>query len=272
MSWMESQPTEEKTGNKDENQNEKYPSALAFYESNSALKEIGTAEMYQSYLETIFPDSNYQELVYRGTGDSEDFVTAAGSNQTIAPGAVFFTSNATAADLYRRSIARKYGGEGKTHLAKINLRHPFVAESPFSFRDFVILDKFIKEHSDLHTGSTKEFLINVGRYEDYRDTFSIENSLDEFNRTFSLQVSNNEWKSIKLYLEERMNTNAEVGHYLQENYDGIEIAESEDNMGPLKFDQLAVWREDQIHILGSPKDLEKFREFVANHQNDSSKT
>lgn len=245
---------------------EKHPSVRAFYESDPKLKEIGSAEMYENYIEALFPNTKCKDLVYRGTGDRDDLVTTPGTNQTITAEAIFFTSDEKAAQMYRDIITRKYGGEGKVHLAKINLVNPFFAGSPYHLRTLASFDIFLRAHPAILVDDINEVFYIADRYIDYHSTSSLfgkEETLDAFNKHYSLNISPDIFELIKLWPNERSKFSGNIDSHLHENYDGLEIAKSIDNFGDHRFDQFAVFDDSQINLLGSADDLERFKRFVA---------
>lgn len=268
---MDSWPIEKLEWNnetKEKNQREDF-SARTIYESSPALREIGSAESYESYLGSLFPNTKCKDLVYRGTGDRDDLVTAPGTNQTITAEAIFFTSDKKAAQMYSDIITHKYGGEGKMHLAKINLTNPFFAGSPYQLRALALFDIFLRAHSSIPVDDINEVFDIADRYTDYlsmSELFGKENTRDAFNKHYSLNISASIFELIKMWPNERSQFSRNIDSHLHENYDGLEIAKSVDNFGDHRFDQFAVFDDSQINILGSPTDIEGFKNFINNHR------
>ena len=110
------------------------------FEQNPELSAIGTKEQYSKYLETIFPDSKFRDIVYHGTNakekfDNFDLSKKRTGTRNLGPG-VYFTTNV--------STQHKYAnfGEGHTVSSVINTKDPFITSTHYNdaFGAYLSLD------------------------------------------------------------------------------------------------------------------------------------
>jgi hypothetical protein len=79
------------------------PGVQELFDSNSELANIGTAEQYSAYLDTIFPDSQVKDIVYHGTpdGNFDSFdINQTGKNTKQFTKGIYFTDSKKTADFY----------------------------------------------------------------------------------------------------------------------------------------------------------------------------
>ncbi len=166
------------------------------FEQNPELVSIGSKEQYSQYIEIIFPESQYKDIVYHGT------------------------------DTGFENFDKKYlsGGSGYG-------------------KGFYFRNKKPKKGTSMgDAGYLKVAVVNI------------KNVLTDTDD--------------KIY-EEVMNMTHPIEHYLKSEFDGVR--------NPLdlgKGETIVVYEPEQIHILGSKSDLEKFKNYITgqNQATDSPKS
>lgn len=165
------------------------------------LSEIGTPGQYSAYLDTIFPNSKVNNIVYHGTPHNYENILnegfritkkeSIGPKDTKRPGVWFFEDRINA-QMYEMDVITQSASEESGVIASIiNLNNPFTKD--YNFKNF----------------------------------FGITND------SFDLDLK---------------------------KYDGIIGYNVEEDVGT--GTEYVVFKSEQIHILGSERDIERFREFV----------
>jgi hypothetical protein len=194
------------------------------FDKNLELATIGTKEEYSQYLETIFPNSKLKDILYHGT--REKFTGETFDMNKRGAGRNFgkgvYFAHSTIE--LEKYVRTKDGGEVVT--AIVNIKNPFITCNRLNdfYGVFMIPDdQKISEYTNGCDGVINYFSLE-------RDSFS----------------------KINKYAIEYIGEKDAVGFptYQKTIYVKPEIRE------------VVVEYPEQIHILGSQSDIEKFKEFV----------
>ncbi len=181
------------------------------FEQNPELEKIGTKEQYSKYLDTIFPESKFKDILYHGSPNKniegflspQDELYVKHENTTTGVTGVYF---ADSLDEAKRYTSWNEGENGKVYSVVLDIQKFFtVADN--------ILDG-VKE------GLPKSVLWNIQK--GMLDTLK-KNNIDAFVA-------------------------------------GEHMIKTEG------FKEVVVLNTNKIHILGSKKDIEKFKEFVSTNR------
>ena len=198
------------------------------FEQHPELTEIGTKEQYSEYLDTIFPESKIKDIVYHGTNNPFDVFDKkfiGSSMDTGVAGAGFYFT--------RKKEAfpnQKYNLPILLNIENINNKLPIT-----------IYDLGERNSIDGRWGN--DLIID-------NDKISIL-PLDKFSQSIKTKVENKTKISLKELSELFSETFKENGFDGSEHYSNV-----------FNGEEIVVFEPDQIHILGSKLDLDKFNEFV----------
>jgi hypothetical protein len=251
------------------------------YEQNQELSTIGTKEEYSKYLDTIFPDSNMKEIFYHGSEESfERFEKK--SEENLSPLGYFFSDNLDIAAAYsnpiKKNIRIRYQAleqENKEYEKDFSLgQMNNLTEALDAYDNF---DKYIENNYQKIFGRyTKKDSFKVLEIEKpekkglYSVVLNIKSPLYiEFNSEKINQEKSEGFEVINSKNYERENVFNAVKKYptadsviLDNVYDIRTFRKEGDDEFFIQQKQIVVFDSDQIHILGSDDDLEKFRTFV----------
>ncbi len=208
---------------KTENNVEQFPikNGVSFvFEQQPELANIGTQEKYSEYLDTIFPESKFKEIVYHGSSHKfDDFVVEDNASSGNFGIGIYTTPDKSWAQKYARSA-------GFTHGVILNIKDPFITSLRY------------KEYYGGYTFTPK---IKMSEYIGNDAIFNYEG------------LDRDKLKLFNEYLLEYIGEKNELGlpAYQAEIYSNPELKE------------IVVFNDNQTHILGSQKDIDRFKEFVS---------
>lgn len=218
------------------------------FEQNPELASIGTKEEYSQYLETIFPESKIKDIVWHG--NREDFRDSGfrkdkGRDNKFSDDGQF----------YGFYFGDKYSHYGRSD----NISYPVMV----NIHKLKIVDR----------ENGQPFLSGIDTTKNIRDQFNmtdedgiIEIGTNYANSNFSLGEYEQYEKSIGEkflnYLGKKFE-DLENGSYEITKEDVFSYLEKE-GITALGICELVVFEPEQIHILGSKSDLERFKEFTKN--------
>jgi hypothetical protein len=206
------------------------------------LVEIGTEEQYSEYTYTIFPDSKIKNIFYHGTASKSKIENFDSKRSNFAK-AVFFTKDRKFAESFAFDDSRN----GAVQEQVLDIKNPF----DFSNKEHIqelkpIIEELVKEgYKSENTGIVfRNDLpqINIGERE-------IQNpSLEDFVNHYMWRIENGSWRIIET---------DRIIDFISKKYDSILINEKGTT-------NIAIFNADQIHVLGSKNDIEKFKSFIEN--------
>lgn len=204
-----------------ENEAEKIPvkEGVDFvFEQHPELTSIGTKEQYAQYIETIFPDSKFKEVVYHNS-------EAEFKDEGFKPMKPNFDTLNSIEDVYNfssnRKFTQRYGSN--TYAVVLDIHNP-------------IEDTSSGEYADDMDRPLSEALFKIGK-----------------------QIEAN--PLAPKYDENLKNTDAVINRISGEDYmEKHPRTGKEWGIPPQAI--VSVFHENQIHILGSSSDVQRFREFV----------
>lgn len=194
------------------------------FEENPDLKKIGDEKLYSEYLDTIFPDSKVKDIVWRGDIKGLDKFTQIDSEGHFKASEYGFNYGIFLSS-DRDYVAREYAIGKQLYAALINSNKIQEIGTPLQME--VVGNAFLENE----TNPT------------YRPEFY---NLSEQEQELAYQYY--------LKNKDEIVVDTIVGN--DSNSQGIEIR---DNIKGLEY---AVYRPNQIHILGSKQDIEGFRQFA----------
>lgn len=216
------------------------------FEQNPELEKIGTREQYLQYLDTVFPESLEKEILYHGTASSQkienfDFSRSSYGN------AVFFTKDKKFAETYAFDEVRN----GLVQAEILDVKNVFDYKDPGKIEELrPIISELIHQNYKSPTGVS--FICNpqgmqVG--ERFVENPSFEDAVDHYIH----RLKNGAWRIIE--------TPAIIA-FIAERHDSLKVVEH-------GRENIAVFNNNQIHVLGSELDLERFKDFVT-HLSDKN--
>ena len=218
------------------------------FESNPELSDIGTQELYSQYLDTIFPNSEVKDIIYHGSPNTfeifnklaEEIIT---STEAYADHYFFTSSRQVAQEYVDQSTPRgeMYKGTEKLYSVLINAKN---------------LKKI-----DFEGASWK------GDFYEVRDLRKPNSRPKRFayeqDATDYTKYDPNRYEITKKSISE-LNTDEFSEQAKKEGYDSS-VVENVQELNSVA-DTYAVFNPEQIHILGSKQDIERFKEFVQRTQ------
>lgn len=263
----------------------------AVFKKYPELVSIGSAQQYSSYLDSIFPNSKFKDIVYHGRSESfEEFKpTKQRSSLTDFLKGFYFSTSKGVASTY---AIREVDFEIKSLEGIVDI-----------FNTYGHFDKFFKGKDSVILQDPKS-----GEYLDSWGGFAEEGSYLPKNKELNIKVGklmeSNNINQIKILLKDlktQENTSGIIGSILNiqnplltktitgkitdiskknisRDTDGVVISnisdEAENNTtrlllaDPARHTQktIVVFKSEQIHILGSKKDVEGFKKFTKNTQ------
>jgi hypothetical protein len=214
------------------------PGVDGVFFSNPELTSIGTLEQYSQYLDTIFPDSKVKDIVYHGTSSPKIENFKAPNN-----------------------IRGYWFGNFETALRYSKFR--------------------TQDRIDTETSSKMDENEEIASSEEYKE--SLKERFKESIYPIILNIINpktileeTHWKDIgQIVAEEHINTYENPNWIPSKNkkyikkHDAV-IAKNVDEKETfgINEEQIIVFEPEQIHILGSKQDIEGFKEFVDNQEED----
>ncbi len=210
------------------------------YEQTPALADIGTKEQYSEYLETIFPESKMKQVVYHGTASKGKIEKFDFTKSNFAK-AVFFTDDLNFAKHFAFDEVR----DGSVQAQILDIRNSFDYSNPEHIEELRgIIKGLVEEGYVSSTGvSFKNDLPTV-----YNGEKVVENpSVDDILEFYMWRLRNGSWRILET---------DRIVDYISKNHDSIKIVEK-------GATNIAVFSENQIFVLGSDRDVERFKKFTA---------
>jgi hypothetical protein len=230
------QPTQETTEEPVATNNvpEKFDVTKALEEvlnENPELAAIGTAQQYADYLTSVFPETVLKNIFYRGTPDpniieAEDIDPTKGTGAKNLGIGIYWSPNK------KKGADYTGGGKGRILAAILNVKNFHITN----------ID------SNWQRGYDTPNTLTVSEITNGADSLLSYKGLDRDDHV--------EFKT-------NLTNNVHVGKYVGpvDEY-GLPGYQKVNNETP-QFDQLAVNSNEQVHILGSKKDLQGFKDFVS---------
>jgi len=198
---------------------------------NPELAAIGTAQQYADYLTSVFPETVLKNIFYRGTPDpniieAEDIDPTKGTGAKNLGIGIYWTPNK------KKGADYTGGGKGRILAAILNVKNFHITN----------ID------SNWQRGYDTPNTLTVSEITNGADSLLSYKGLDRDDHV--------EFKT-------NLTNNVHVGKYVGpvDEY-GLPGYQKVNNETP-QFDQLAVNSNEQVHILGSKKDLQGFKDFVS---------
>lgn len=213
------------------------------FDQNPELARIGTKEQYVDYLSNIFPESKMKDILYHGTATKEK-IEHFNFHKSNFANAVFFTKDYD----FAKTFALEEGvRDGVVQEQIVNIQNPF----DFSNKQHIhelrpIIEELVKEgYRSENTGIVfRNNLpsITIGEREIQNPT------QDDFVDHYMWRLENGSWRIIET---------DKVINFISQKYDSILVNER-------GIKNVAVFSGEQIHVLGTPKDVGGFQEFIKN--------
>jgi hypothetical protein len=252
------------------------------FDSTPELASIGTPQQYSAYLDTIFPESKVQDIVYHGThtrfNKFDKSLSGSKTKASINGKGFFFSNSLGIAQGYRQSLEQSniyndviFYYYFKRDLANKNIKDLTQEEwqeiilNYFGSEDLNVqylqkqsLDKtkelFEKFKNDKQF-DTVQYVDELDFSEYLKDDSIVYSALLEVNNPLVVEGNNYQMLSIvKKEIEK-----------LEENNDSIIFNNVEDGMsGSYRgvANTYTVFEPEQIHILGNKQDIAGFKKFV----------
>ena len=227
----EATPSQERTPVKD--------GVVNVFEKHPELLALGTPEEYSRYLDTIFPESKLHEIVYHGTA-SQDKIEAFDFKKSNYAQAVFFTKNKAFAESFAFDDVRN----GSVQEQMLDIKNTFDFSNPEHVAGLrEIIAELVREGYKSSTGI--RFHNNLPEITIGEKT--IQNpTLEDFVEHYMWRLNHGSWRIIET---------DRIVDFISKKYDSIQIVERGNT-------NIAVFSGNQIHVLGSAADIEKFKSFT----------
>jgi hypothetical protein len=249
--------------------NQRLAEVSKLFDENPELAQIGTKEQYAEYLNTVFPNSQVQDIVYHGTiGDwykSDSFDRTRGDKKTLNRSneyGYWFGSNEEVARLFASvdiaQLSSLFGQGTAVDNALNEIQRQYkLDDSEIDKIVNLILEYNTLDFNDFSNRSAKRFY-----------TPSTARVIQA-----KINAQNIKQGDTLVFAGMTRGDGANALEYLNKlGGDSIVLDMVEDGgMGGEEFElgvNYAVKKSDQIHILGSRSDIEMFRKFVSQENND----
>ena len=198
---------------------------------NPELAAIGTAQQYADYLTSVFPETVLKNIFYRGTPDpnmieAEDLDPRKGTGAKNLGIGIYWSPNK------KKGADYTGGGKGRVLAAILNVKNFHITN----------ID------SNWQRGYDTPNTLTVSEITNGADSLLSYKGLDRDNHV--------EFKT-------NLTNNVHVGKYVGPVDEYGLPGYQEVNRETPQFDQLAVNSNEQVHILGSKKDIQGFKDFVS---------
>lgn len=210
------------------------------FQENPEIAEIGTAEQYSEYLDTLFPGSIMKDIVFHGTAVKEKIETFNFQKSNFA-NAVFFTKDHD----FAKSFAFDEFRNGIVQSQVLDIKNPFNFSNKYHLQELRPIIKSLVEqgYQSENTGiifRNNLSTINIGQE-------VIENpSIEDFVNHYMWRLENGSWRIIET---------DKIIDFIASKYDSILVNEK-------GITNIAVFNQEQIHVLGSKKDVHEFKMFL----------
>jgi hypothetical protein len=214
----------------------------AIFVENPELAAIGTPEQYSKYIDGIFPSSTIKDILWHTTdADFESF-----SDEYIKAGThgagFYFTHREKLASTSKRNIA-----------AIVNARSPILLQDRWKDDEAEYKEKLVLMGEKIHALVTAEGQAELDRLNEKIDNdFYI-----QIAKAF-LDVDSASYKEATTYIN--MGSVESYSEFIDRMFE-VTGFDSLVNMYD-NYPEYVVKSSNQTHILGSKKDMEKFKEFV----------
>ena len=262
------------------------PGVSDLFKSIPELANIGTPEQYEQYLDTIFPDSKVKDIVYHGAKSKFDKFDLTRSGENLVDWgevkkSINFTNKYSIAERYSRSFST---GENTLELAGADfIENPgqINPDGKTINRDYVekeiLKDNPSKIRKDFKVDSAGNFVLdeNGSKQWDIERPYTEKEWNDIINKGVAYRqrllndLNNLGENVISVILNIKNPTIVDYfGNYkdanfyklLNESRGDSFIAKNLDDWGV--GDNIRVFETEQIHVLGSKKDQQQFKDFV----------
>lgn len=216
------------------------------FKHHQELADIGTKEQYSEYLKNIFPETEVKDIVYHGTASKEKIEDFNFGKSNFA-NAIFFTKNYS----FAKSFAYDDVRDGQVQEQVLNIRNPFDFQKKEHIQELrpIIRELVLEGYKSENTGiSFRNNLssINIGEKE-------ITNpATDDFVDHYMWRLENGSWRIIET---------DKIIDFISKKYDSILVNEK-------GTQNIAVFSQNQIHVLGSNSDIRKFQNFIEKEKQD----
>ncbi len=215
------------------------------FEQNPELEKIGTKEQYSQYLDIVFPESLEKEILYHGTASSQK-IENFDFNRSNYGNAVFFTKDKKFAETYAFDEVRN----GIVQTEILDVKNIFDYKDPEKIEELrPIISELIHQNYKSPTGVS--FMCNPQGMQ-IGERFIENPSLEDAVEHYIHRLKNGAWRIIE--------TPAIIA-FIAEKYDSLKVVEHD-------RENIAVFNNNQIHVLGSQSDLERFKDFVVLDKNN----
>ena len=223
------------------------------FESNPELAEIGTEEQYNAYLNTVFPESQVKDIVYHGTDAEFDVFdkSLSGSKTSWAkelPGMYFF---------YNKQAAEGYTGDRDAGGRRDYWDHAWEGMDKDEIEP--IFPDVFKAFNNRKTKTEYDSIVEWGR--------SYLSKKIKKGRVISA-ITNVKTPLVYEAKNKRLiNETKNIKDRLTDENDGIIVEGILDRLNDdigFEEDVLIAFESEQIHKLGTEKDIQGFKDFVDN--------
>lgn len=219
------------------------------FEQNPELSKVGTKEQYSEYLDTIFPESKVKDIVYHTTNENFDVF----NHNRVNPNGISYGKGS----YFSKKIDSEFGEIVKVVL--LNIKNPIY--SVYNYIDTLDLNIITKLKNDKKVESIFEKAVVS-----YVQSQQNENlSKEDIDKVLNDKEVRQELDRLNIPLLYSLIENDDDKKYI-DNILGL--VNSYDSIIIPHLDWYVATNPEQIHILGSKQDIDKFKEFVTKSKSD----
>ena len=262
-----------------------YPDTTSFikegvdkvFEEHPELVLSGTAQEYSDYLDTIFPDSKVKDIVYHGTsfGKFDKFSKNELGKNTEAPSSLqgfFFSNSKSTAGNYAQKTEKDWG---EISLEESIERNEDSKDNNELYYKLVKKSDYIDKRNPFGEGSvfikSKNKELYFGEFEDFTEEHKkVSDDLKVIEKEAELlKKQNNKLQLFTVVLniknpkvEDKKGESGNINQIIKSvktTNDGVILNNYKD---PYISDVYVVFESEQIHILGSKEDIERFKKYM----------
>lgn len=152
--YIEKRKTKLNQVTEDLNKSNNQDSIKQLFKNIPELSAIGTVEQYTKYLETIFPNSKLEEIVYHGgTLDPKDRGKDSFTGEIGGKHGLYFTGSSGRAKSYIKAGSKDYMSKSKIYSALLNIQNPLDKKiwSKWKFGADTITDEGLKQMKETNS-------------------------------------------------------------------------------------------------------------------------
>ena len=241
------------------------------FKENSGLAQIGTKEQYSQYLNGIFPNSKVKDIVYNGTNTKfdEKIIRISPESKNILKDLIDNYDLKTVRDFDEFNDRRIIAGANR--ISSVDYLFEELREALLNQDLDSNLSDHLKNITEKITPKFSKIFFGAAAGSNFGEGFYFETELEK-----AKEWGNNIYSAVinTTKLQDRFqNINRNEYHFVESaKRNGFDSLKIYSETGSVEDFEYIVFEPEQIHILGSDKDIKGFKDFVNKDKQDVAKS